>query len=548
MKITVGQFNVKAKDIKFNFSEMQKLIDQAIIEEYEMIVFGEYALSGFACADLFKDADFIDEVSYYQNKLKNKSDKITIIFGGLIVEEESLYSTAIIYDKEKSYYSSKENLSKREFNESSYFTLGLNKVVTLNNVKYLITFKADLDNVSNHHYDKLIIIDSSPVNHTVQTDLFDNVVYANLLGVSAISKVVWINGGNSFVKTDNEIYGFTKALEQGIINSVNKVVQVSKLQALTKGIKVWSDQTFGENKKWLLGSSGGLDSAVTTALLAISLGSENVITYNLASKYNKDLTINNARLLSDKLKIAHYENSIQSLVDQAYTTLSDFGYPEISTFDQENIQARTRGHLLSAFSALENTVISNNGNKLELVLGYATMYGDTIGALSLIGDLSKVEVFELAKEINDFCQDEIIPQNLLPKVDNYKITWEMPPSAELKDDQIDPMKWYYHDLLLELILSESLEMILERYLKDQFLGLELGKWLEFYDLLDGKNFIDDFNWFTKTMQINHFKRLQTPPVLAYGDFVLGFDYKESSNLLPKSQKYLSLEKAIIEKH
>ena len=124
----------------------------------------------------------------------------------------------------------------------------------------------------------------------------------------------------------------------------------------------------------------------------------------------------------------------------------------------------------------------------------------------------------------------------------------MLPTAELKSDQVDPMKWYYHDLLSELVLSLSQEEILSLYLENQFEDLEIGKWLSFYHLDDGKNFVEDFNWFMRTFEINNFKRMQMPPVLAYSNHVIGVDFLESALLKTKTIKQEQLEKEIIEKY
>lgn len=548
MKITIGQFKVKSKAVKHNYLEIKKLIDLAKKEDFDVIVFGQYALSGYGCGDLFKSENFIDEIMIYQDKIKALANDIVIIFGGLVRDFNKLYNSALIYQLDKTLYSHKESLSKREVDEARYFSSGKNQVVEILDSKVLVTFSEDLHNIENYSYDYLITLASDPVNQLKQVKTTKPKVYANTIGISSTYKAVFINGGSSYIKDRDIMKTFGQPLDSGIITKENNLGKVSKLAALTSGIKDFSDQTFGASKKWIVGSSGGLDSAVTTALLAIALGSDQVITYNLASKYNKDLTKNNARVLSEKLGVSHYENSIEDLLAQNYKTLKDFGYSEISGFNEENIQARSRGHLLSAFSAIENAIICNNGNKLELVLGYATLYGDTIGALSPIGDLTKVEVFDLAKEINDFYQDEVIPINLLPKVDNYTISWDMPPSAELSKDQVDPMKWYYHDLLLDLILTTSAEKILENYLDNQFENLELGKWLDFYKLREGEAFLKDFSWFYTTMQINSFKRLQTPPLLAISNKVIGIDYIETPNVLSKLEYYLSLEKAILKKY
>ena len=546
MKYTVGQFDVKSKDIKHNYLNMLALIEKAISDKFDVIVFGEYALVGYANADLFKSESFTSEVDYYTNKLLELSSEIAIIFGSIKKGKNLLVGASILY-KNSIYFSAKNTLDKREFNEGRYFASGINKVITINNEDVLISFRSDYVNKDKYTYSHIIVLDSSTVNDIFESSE-DNLIYANTIGISSVNKAVFINGGNSFIRFNNKVFAFDAPLSKGIIKKENRVSKISKLNALVKGIKVFSYENFGENKKWIVGNSGGLDSATTLALLTIALGSENVISYNLASKYNSQKTIKNAKHLANKLKVKHVEANIDHLVDSTIKTLNDSNYLEIDTLSLENIQARLRGHLLGSYSSLENAIISNNGNKLELALGYATMYGDTIGALSIIGDLVKVEVFELASEINHYFYDEVIPNNLLPDIINYKVYFDTAPSAELKENQKDPMKWFYHDLLLDLLLEYDREEILNMYLDNQFENLAISKWLRFYKLYNGKNFVDDFNYFSKTLEINQFKRLQTPPVLAYSHKVIGVDYLESSLLKPKSDKEIQLEKAIIDKY
>ena len=154
----------------------------------------------------------------------------------------------------------------------------------------------------------------------------------------------------------------------------------------------------------------------------------------------------------------------------------------------------------------------------------------------------------MKEQINEYFNDEVVAHNLIPKVDNYTISFELAPSAELKDNQLDPMKWFYHDYLLDLVLTYRREDILSMYLDNQFKDLEISKWLDFYGLLNGEAFIEDFNWFLRTFEINHFKRLQTPPVLAYGNKVIGVDYLESMFIKAKSDRELELEKMIVAKY
>ncbi len=542
MKITVGQFNVKSKDIKANYLAMQELIKEAINSDYEMIVFGEYSLSGYACADWFFDNNFYAEIEYYTKKLKTLSDQIVIVFGSIKKEADKRYVVASILYNQKEFTSYKENLNKREFSELKYFDKKENLSLMINDQEILFSFRSDFN-----ESDKLkVVLDSSPVNHTLNFDQ-QNTVYANTLGISNSNKTVFINGGSSYININNKVISNARFNHYGLLEDF-PMKKASILEELVYGIKVFSDSNFGVDKKWLLGNSGGLDSAVTLSLLSIALGSEKVISYNLRSKYNSDKTVNNAQSLAHKLKVKHYNVNIDEEVNSYLKIMNDAGYNEIDTLTYENIQARTRGHLLGGFSSLENAVISNNGNKLELALGYATLYGDTIGALSIIGDLLKIEVFELAKQINEYFNDEVVAHNLIPKVDNYTISFELAPSAELKDNQLDPMKWFYHDYLLDLVLTYRREDILSMYLDNQFKDLEISKWLDFYGLLNGEAFIEDFNWFLRTFEINHFKRLQTPPVLAYGNKVIGVDYLESMFIKAKSDRELELEKMIVAKY
>ena len=197
-------------------------------------------------------------------------------------------------------------------------------------------------------------------------------------------------------------------------------------------------------------------------------------------------------------------------------TPQDYGYPQAEGLALENIQARLRGHLLSSFASMEGGVIVNNGNKVEAALGYCTLYGDAIGALSPIADCTKVQLFDLAKQINAAFNREIIPANLLPQTQDGCLIWEFPPSAELKDDQRDPMKWFYHDWLISKLTeypSGQAEEIMEDYLSGQAQSSEVGRWLTYYGLDDPRAFIDDLEWVLRTMQGAVFKRIQFPPLI-----------------------------------
>lgn len=204
--------------------------------------------------------------------------------------------------------------------------------------------------------------------------------------------------------------------------------------------------------------------------------------------------------------------------------------------------------MLSTFAQVEGGVIMNNGNKVEVMMGYATLYGDAIGAISPIGDVTKVQLFAIAREINRIFDTEIVPFNLIPKETADGFSWETMPSAELKDAQTDPMKWFYHDWLVNKLVDYpgfATERIMERYLEDRLLGSEIGKWIRFYGLDDPAAFIEDLEWVLHQMSISVFKRIQMPPNITLTRGSFGFDFRENQALYEETDHYRELREEIL---
>lgn len=553
MRITVGQFAVKSNAIEQNYLAMKALIKQAQSDDYDVIVFGSYALSGYGCGQHFYEQSLYDEIEAYTQQLLLLSDTITIIFGSIAYKQTVQEVVLNILHKHTLYEHAKGHLEDRPLKEADYFSPGKLEAFVMDELSLNIFFASDYhmlkSSASTFDPDyECIIIDAAVVNAN-KSLLGETIVYANLVGITQINKTVFINGGNSFTNRKEKSLAFKDPLSEGLLVEDLKPTQmITPLIALVNGLKYFSKDNFGENKKWMIGNSGGLDSAVCLALLSLAFGKDNVLSYNMSTQYNSEKTINNAAHLAEQLGVKHHAHRIDAAVDGYMETINTFGYTEIPTLAYENIMARTRGHLLGGFSSLEDAIICNNGNKLEVMLGYATLYGDAIGALSLIGDLTKVEVFKLAEAINEHFNREVIPTNLLPKRDGYTVHFDVAPSAELKHEQKDPMKWFYHDELTHLILKHSKSEILSMYLDNQFEHLDIGKWLAFYELDHGQNFVEDFEWFTKTFERNSFKRKQMPPVLVYSNKVIGIDFEDVNFPTPETDVEKQLKQAIIKKY
>lgn len=364
------------------------------------------------------------------------------------------------------------------------------------------------------------------------------VVYVNAAGIQNNGKNVLLFDGDSTIFDRNGTVlveandGFAQELK--IVTwgqpSTTPPTDNKLLQGLLVGIQEFDAQVLGKRFNWIIGLSGGLDSSISAVLLTKALGASRVIGTNMASRFNSAQTKSLAKILAARLGITYLEGSIETLSDATISTVDAFGVHAVEDgLPFENIQARLRGHLLSSLASYRNAVIVNNGNKVELALGYATLYGDTIGALSLLGDLTKVQLFELAKTLNA-TYGELIDPILIGTYQNGKYVFGLAPSAELKANQIDPMKWGYHDELVRYFTDYPSHHPLDwvyHYLDGSWRTLPIAESMVAYGLDDPVEFVKDFRWFIRNWQLGIFKRIQFPPILTISRGAFGFDYRES---------------------
>ena len=221
----------------------------------------------------------------------------------------------------------------------------------------------------------------------------------------------------------------------GYLTNNNNIAQIRS--ALVLGIRDYFLKL--GFKKAILGSSGGIDSAVVLSLAVEALGAENVTAILMPSPYSSTHSVDDAVRLSVKLGNPYHIIGIGDLYNSFLTALdplfsgTNFGVAE------ENIQSRSRGNLLMAIANKFGYVLLNTSNKSELATGYGTLYGDMAGGLSVIGDLYKTQVYALAQHIN--AVEEIIPKNILIKA----------PSAELRPNQKDSDSLPEYDVLDKIL-------------------------------------------------------------------------------------------------
>ena len=257
-------------------------------------------------------------------------------------------------------------------------------------------------------------------------------------------------------------------------------------------------------KKAILGLSGGIDSAVTLVLAARSLGSENVKAILLPSRFSSDHSIHDAIELAENLNVSHDIIPIEEAFMSFENTLKPFFRDMPFNLTEENMQARIRAVILMALSNKFGYILLNTSNKSEAAVGYGTLYGDMCGGISVLGDVYKTQVYEMAAYINQ--KKMIIPSNTIDK----------PPSAELRPGQKDS------DSLPEY---EILDKILYAYIECRRGPEELVN--EGFDPLEVKKVL-------KMVNTSEYKRYQTPPILRVSPKAFG-----TGRRMPIVAKYLS---------
>jgi NAD+ synthase (glutamine-hydrolysing) len=178
-------------------------------------------------------------------------------------------------------------------------------------------------------------------------------------------------------------------------------------------------------KSVIIGLSGGIDSAITAVIAVDALGAKNVMGVAMPSKYSSPGSVSDAEALAKNLGIRYEKLPIGGVVAAVEEQIKDVFAGLKPNEAEENIQSRLRGLTLMALSNKFGSLVLTTGNKSELAVGYCTLYGDMCGALAVIADLFKVEIYRLANWINR--DREIIPTDTITK----------PPSAELRPDQKD---------------------------------------------------------------------------------------------------------------
>lgn len=485
MKIALIQMNAQIGNFEQNQEKILNLSLEARRQGAHLAVFPELALCGYPPMDLLDKPVFWQRAKTAAEELaKQLPPDLGVIFGNV---RQGKYNSAFFCLQGEVRYQDKTLLPTYDvFDESRYFTPASEwRVFEFQNRRIFLTVCEDIwdgygfnphDRVEN--FDLVINISASPFETgkmekrlALMKDLCLEKkvwgVYVNTVGAN--DELIF--DGRSFALTpDGKGAVFCKAFQEDFqILDTERVsdhlfftgenAPEAIYEALILGIKDYFAKT--GFKKAVLGLSGGVDSALVAALAARALGPENVTGLLMPGPFSSDHSITDALALARNLGIQTHTLPIGEPYEALLKTLNPIFEGQPFNLTEENLQARIRGNLVMAYSNKFGALALNTGNKSELAVGYCTLYGDMAGALAVIGDVYKTEVYQVCNFING--KKEVIPAHILSKA----------PSAELRPNQTDQDS---------LPPYEELDRILSLYIEDnrsaEEIALETGYALE----------------------------------------------------------------------
>ena len=510
IRISIAQINTSVGNIEANESKIIQYIKQASNQGSDIVIFPELAITGYPPEDLLHKPHFVEKNMISARKIAQSTENICAVYGFVESDNKLYNSAAVSHDGELISTSRKTLLPNYGvFDEKRHFSTGENPdiyaIAGLNigiNICEDIWFDSGPTKTQSELGAELILnINASPYHQNKNLDRVKMlsekaknndvyIVYANMVGGQ--DELVFDGGSiitNCRGRIIHELGQFQEKIATYDLNIPSKhqtnvtrhkrifiseqknhvkpvIESTPDVQSMSEIEQIYNALVLGtrdyvrkcEFEKVLIALSGGIDSSLVAAIAAKALGPENVIGLSMPSVFSSDGSKSDAKKLSENLNIGLKTIEINPIFESFINSLSiEFLETEWDS-TEENIQSRIRGNLSMAMSNKFNLLVLTTGNKSEMAVGYATIYGDMAGGFSVLKDVSKSTVYKLCKYINEQNRSPIIPISVINK----------PPSAELRPDQkdsdtlpdysiLDPILSLYieNDMCLDDIVNEG---------------------------------------------------------------------------------------------
>lgn len=555
MRIAIAQINTKAGDIDGNLTAAIEAYDQANTQGADLVVFPELTITGYPPEDLLLRDDFLKAALEAVQTFAQNTKHCTAIIGAPYGPVNRLRNAAVVCAAGTAWAQwFKQHLPNYAvFDEKRYFVKGFEKALVgddqaledlyeqqcfmIGSVKVGITICEDIW-VPNSPVVKqvnagaqlLVNLSASPYyaqRIEAREELLSGIakragvplVYCNLVGGQ--DELVF-DGGSLIFNEKGEVHSRAPQFEE-VVHVTNVEIggttkpgwgtvheKLDYLPEIYAALVLGTGDYVRKNgfHRVLLGLSGGVDSALVAKIAADALGPENVIGVMMPSTYSSEGSLTDAIRLAECLGIRSVEIPIfgphaafDGLLRPVYEALFPLAVDGVA---EENIQARIRGNILMALSNKSGAMVLTTGNKSEMAMGYATLYGDMAGGFAVIKDVPKTLVFQLCDWLNR--DKETIPQSIIDK----------PPSAELRPDQKDTDSLPTYDIL---------DPIIEMYVETDFSASKIARIVNHVDEDDQilQDEVDQVRKICRAIDLNEYKRRQAPPGVRISPKAFGKD-------------------------
>jgi NAD+ synthase (glutamine-hydrolysing) len=527
MKITLAQLNPTIGDIRGNVAKVTQTLSQCSKDSPDLVVFPELFLVGYPPRDLLERPSFIARTEEAIQELLLVSQQYPqtgIIVGAPQPAQKStgkgLYNSALLLYQGRLLFTQHKSLlpTYDVFDEPRYFDPASEDPVVKFKDKILgisicedawndpalwhrPTYSYDpIEVLAEKGADLIINIAASPFHRGKERLRYDIVrshatkhripfLFVNQVGANDElifdGRSICLDGAGDLMAV---LPPFVEQVETisvdgtGIRDPYVPQEEIASVhQALVLGVRDYMHKCGFSSA--ILGLSGGIDSAVTCCIAVEAVGTENVVAVTMPGPYSSPGSVEDSRKLAENLGISFEVIPISPAYEAYVKSLQDHFKGREPDITEENFQARIRGNILMALSNKFGHLVLSTGNKSELAVGYCTLYGDMSGGLSVIADVPKTMVYELAQYMNR--NSTLIPQEIVNK----------PPSAELREDQTD------QDTLPPY---EVLDQILHYYVDEHY---------SMADILQHNFDPETVKWVIRTVDRNEYKRRQAVPGL-----------------------------------
>ncbi len=571
MRIALAQINPTSGDISGNTARTIDAVNAARKERADVVVLPEMVIPGYCIGDLVEDAAFLAANERAMHEIADAAQGITAVVGFIDFDPAARndngtirkYNAAAVVRDGKVRQRARKSLlpNYRYFDDKRFFTPGerrdpVDVPADSRCVRIGVSICEDmwdefyeikpLPELAAKGASVILNLNASPFHpgkrHTRErlirghiAQFHRPIVYVNTVGAADTGKNILPFDGESLVyDAAGRLVALGRQFEEDLV-----IVDLGAAAGPLPAIELPRDDRDREVHDALVMTlrdymrktgftraivpvSGGIDSALALAVAVAALGADRVLAYNLPSRYNTETTRGIAERLASALGVRYGVIPIQEIDETVRRVFEEHAHPIAQNLTRENLHARIRGLLMMAESNDTGALLISCGNETEIALGYATLYGDMCGGISLIGDLSKTDVYSVARYVNHKHGRDMIPEE----------TFRIKPSAELASGQFDPFDY----AVVAPIVGEFAEhraspgdliRLFEQHALDpaRFRPDDEGRTV--YDKYTPETFSAIVYDAYRRMRRSVYKRLQGPPIVVVSERAFGFDLRET---------------------